>query len=191
MRKSRMGLIVAVLASTILGASILTGTIRADLPPQARDPTPYVPFKTVSAGLPAVCDAAGGIGTVGTLTINGVLGVPFMVTGVLLEVTGVDAVSDNLQVVQLLVDGTFFQAVTTDLTGDTTAFRGFDLAGAPAQGGANLPTSIVSLSSVVPNDILYLILCSAGVATDMSIVSIVVSRWRTLTDTISVTFVPG
>ena len=136
--------------------------------------------------MPAVCDVSGGTGTVATVAING--GATFMVTGLLLEVSGIDEVSDNLQVVQLLVDGTFFQAVTTDLTGDTTTFRGFDLAGAPAQGGASLPTSVVSLGNVVANDIQYKILCGAGVGLDISIDSIVVSGWKAVSDTITVTF---
>jgi hypothetical protein len=147
----------------------------------------YVPFKTVAMGLPATCDEAGGVvADEDILVINGAS--DFMVTGVILSSNGVDDANDQITVSLRLIDGTNIEVESVDLTGLVAQGVRFDIAGAPGAGSGVFPTTIVA--DGVGGDIVIAIRCAAGATSDITFPTgrILVSGWKSPTDTITATY---
>jgi len=151
----------------------------------------YVPFK-VRTTADKTCDVAdaGSTPSLMFITINSAAtSGDFMVTGVKVNVDGLDAASDSIKTRSALQDSQGGSSVSDDLTGShsTNGFT-FDVMGTTLTSGAKFPTQLAA-QSIGDSDISIVLTCNAGTTSDITFgaQSIIVSGWKQVDDTITVT----
>ncbi|MFK8018053.1 MAG: hypothetical protein AB8G17_21735 [Gammaproteobacteria bacterium] len=160
----------------------------------------YVPFKTqITAGR---CNSAA-IGSANPQIIidgNADDGT-FLVSSVLVKTNGVPASGFQFLALNgVIIDDTVFDTNTANLTGHigTSIRESFDVLGKPVSvnssntdqtGGGNVPHQIIA-NSEGSNDIIFRFFCRSDTS-NFDIANVLVSGWKRVDETISVTYTPG
>lgn len=166
------------------------------------DKSQYVPFHTF--GVPqGVCDQAGnGPDTDKIIISNSDRTKKFIITGVILRMTGVDNTSDSIMISRFSTAGTLYQVQSVDLTGSHSSSGYpvvFDVMGAQLDptntlgGSGNIPYQISSYPTSLGQRISFNITCDAGSTSDIVFGNSVfgVTGWMHTDDQISVTWDEG